>query len=597
MKLLLVFILLCVTKVRLQEVQEASIEYKDQGFRKADFLAAATSTVADLAEIRSRLGLLLQQNKGSQVLQLITRYPAEVQETFDVQHSKARALAQTGQFLECEALLQTLMTRTTNKAHISIAQMTLGKVYVALRRFTDGERMLSLVLQKDGNVAEAWLFLGKIYMTRDQDYARAKTNMVRAFELNPNDERIAFEYAMLLVHLNDAENAHRLFQHASVLNPSIDHKYLGKVYLHMKRPEWAVEEFRLAGAKIINYEALQETAHHLSTIPPQSSSAVNNDVAANVSQVNAVSSVSFASLSRKNDEQVPLTPFDEELFLLWADCEDHQQNRAIAHLLFDLVLEHNPKQSVAHLGKALALLGTGSGNFGALSACGLHQQSAIHHLQQAADLPLAQEALQFCVQEIHEAQQWRQIILRDFEYAYDEHSDKGSTNEVQEDETQDFNGDGQSVTEEKNSAWKAGVGDPSSESVPSLSPHTQPSTEPLPEPTAKASPYYQSHQQRQQQYQQQSHDVRRFEVSDEVEEGAGVMRSAWRWIQRVRRTLRDTLGSYWSRTSSVREGEGAQEENRVEEIEGRHERLIRMEQVRKQEVCCVLSFKMHTMFE
>ena len=78
------------------------------------------------------------------------------------------------------------------------------------------------------------------------------------------------------------------------------------------------------------------------------------------------------------------------------------------------MLAVEPDNGLAHAALGLLLLGTGARNFAAINACGLNQHEAMQHLQRAVQLNpeivRAQEALDFCREELESVEEWRRRV-------------------------------------------------------------------------------------------------------------------------------------------------------------------------------------------
>jgi tetratricopeptide (TPR) repeat protein len=91
------------------------------------------------------------------------------------------------------------------------------------------------------------LFTGKVYLIRDGDASTARQFLEKAVALDPNDERIQFEFGVALFQLDDRKEhdlGRKAFQSAEKLNPLIDRKLIGKIYQHYEHPDWAAEEYQ-----------------------------------------------------------------------------------------------------------------------------------------------------------------------------------------------------------------------------------------------------------------------------------------------------------------------------------------------------------------
>lgn len=332
--------------------------------------------------ILDSLTRLLRNNQGQEVLAHIASFPSDLQELFDIAHCKARALAQVGRYLDSEEVLRRLIddAQVDDENRFS-AQLTLAKLCVALRRFDEAAAALRQLLERQPTNAEAWLYLGKVYLQQPEpNVARAKDCLARAVQLNHVDERTAFEYALVLVQQGDAAGAREAFELAARFNPAIDHKYLARIYVHLQRVDWAAGECRLANS----------TKTRGST--PATSPAA--------------------------------TQLDEAFHLLWARAEDLEGFSERAIELYRLVLQQSPRNVAALVARGLLLLGLGAGSNGAPLTCGLRQDEALQHFRLAlslndgsdaheALLSRVRQAVAFCRDETREADAWRIVVDRD----------------------------------------------------------------------------------------------------------------------------------------------------------------------------------------
>jgi tetratricopeptide (TPR) repeat protein len=83
--------------------------------------------------------------------------------------------------------------------------------------------------------------LAKIALRKDSNTQKAQYYLSRAWQSNDQDANIAFEWGMILLYDSEYSEAKRWFETAERLNPSIDHKLLGKIYHHYKLYNWAAE--------------------------------------------------------------------------------------------------------------------------------------------------------------------------------------------------------------------------------------------------------------------------------------------------------------------------------------------------------------------
>ena len=271
-----------------------------------------------------------------------------------MQINLGRAFVQLGRTTEGERVLHQVHLDPDSVTAGRDARLLLGKLYMQSQHMDRADAMFTAALQEDPHNAAAMAGLGKVLLVRDSDVGGARVHMVKAHQLNPNDEMILFELGMVLFYSDQHEEGKAAFDRAAEINPSLDLSIIGRVYLHYQHQDWAevvLDEYYL--------RATQESA---------------------------------------------VSPVDSTTLLLLAETKDFMGKPAAAHALYTSVLAVEPDNGLAHAALGLLLLGTGARNFAAINACGLNQHEAMQHLQRAVQLNpeivRAQEALDFCREEL-----------------------------------------------------------------------------------------------------------------------------------------------------------------------------------------------------
>lgn len=327
---------------------------------------------------------MLRQGKVSDVLSTLHALPPDLQTSVDVRINMARAYLQQGNAAQAEKIL----VQTVNDFPDSIeALISISKLLMHLQRWPEVQKYLSQALEVQKDNHEVILLLGKLFYIRDKDGDKARRYLERARDLRPDDENVHFELGMILFSVGEHDQGRQCFQEAERLNPAMDRKVLGKIYLHYKQYECALEEFE----------------KHLQV--SQSRGGLKPDV---------------------------------ESMLLLAECNDLLGNPQSALNIHREILELEPNNALSHAAIGLLLLGTSSRNFAAVNACGLNHEEALLHLRraQAIDPNLKQvtDAINFCKLEFTEVLQWRQSLG-------DEYRDRfGDRDEDQDSDEEERNG-------------------------------------------------------------------------------------------------------------------------------------------------------------
>ena len=166
-------------------------------------------------------GLLDKRTRAQDVVNTILELPYEQSSTVPYQLQLARAFLQVGRSKEAEIIL--LQCYEESPSYVEVARL-LGSYYVQGQRWNEAEMYLKRTITMDPSNWKALAGLGKIYLIRDEDKYLARNYLQEAVHLQPNDENLLFEYAMILFHFEDHLPARHALQAAENLNPVIDHK-------------------------------------------------------------------------------------------------------------------------------------------------------------------------------------------------------------------------------------------------------------------------------------------------------------------------------------------------------------------------------------
>ena len=159
--------------------------------------------------------------KAQEVLSALQQLPLTESSKVPYQIQLARAYVQVGRSKEAEIIL--LQCSNDDPTSVDAVRL-LGSYYVQTQKWNDAEKFLSRALSMDPKNWKALAGLGKIYLIRDDDKIRARIHLNEAVRIQPNDENLLFEYAMILFHFDDHLPAKIAVQAAEKLNPQIDHK-------------------------------------------------------------------------------------------------------------------------------------------------------------------------------------------------------------------------------------------------------------------------------------------------------------------------------------------------------------------------------------
>ena len=237
------------TEVIEQELVESEIEVIDADTPSETFvldfteIAAEVIDVADFAPpteaaaaaeaeaeekaaqdqlLLSELNAKLDKGKNADgVLRIIDELSPEVKSILPYQICLARAYVQVGRADEAEEILLSLTN--SNPTDLESHRL-LGSYYVQKQRYNEAEAYLSRAVYLDPLNWKAMAGLGKVFLLRDDNKIKAREYLSEAVSLEPNDENLRFELAMILFHFDDHSEAKDALDAAEILNPNIDHK-------------------------------------------------------------------------------------------------------------------------------------------------------------------------------------------------------------------------------------------------------------------------------------------------------------------------------------------------------------------------------------
>eukprot|EP01041_Mallomonas_annulata_P001215 gene1215-2365_t len=316
----------------------------------ADYTIANTSNDLDwIPAIED----LIRKGNGVDALAIIDPILKNNPNDLDAKVYKARCYGLLGKFDESEYILKSVLKEDKSfvKAIISLGNLCNQKL-----RWNEAEMYFQDVrnLDKDNYVALSGL--AKVWLNRDSDVVKAKEYLALAHQINPKDERVIFDLAMVYFYNDEFESGKEAFDKAGAINPTIDHKLIARVYLFYRKYKWAVERLK----------------KHIDR------------------------------LKQNVDESQLQVQHDTQAELILAECLDVLGYGQDAIALYQGVIDREPSNALAH---------------GALvHACGLNQEEAMTHLRIALSLDpsikAASEALESCRQEIAKVKQWREIVNR-----------------------------------------------------------------------------------------------------------------------------------------------------------------------------------------
>ena len=305
------------------------------------------------------LNNLVNEGKSTEAYKIIVNLNKPIPD--NIKLLEARVLVQLGQPKEGEELLHQIIKKSSNLRIQSEARITLGKLYIRLQKWDEAEEILSFTYKNDSqnnmtNELKSIIlnYLAKISITRDSDPIQAITLLNRAIQFNPNDYNLYFELAMSQLYNNETINAKKSFQIAETLNHNIDHKLIGKIYLHYNDLYSAIEEFQKILKKFLtNKEILSEKSN------------ISDNLSLNLNSENIIKPIEF----------------DGESILLLAQSYELINKQNNAKEIYKLIIKYEIYNAFAHLNYGLLLLGVGSYNYGAINACGSKDSKlAIKHL-------------------------------------------------------------------------------------------------------------------------------------------------------------------------------------------------------------------------
>ena len=184
--------------------------------------AAAEEKAAQDQLLLNELNAKLDKGKNADaVMRAIDELSLEVRSTLPYQTCLARAYVQVGRADEAEEILLSLTNG--NPADLESHRL-LGSYYVQKQRYNEAEAYLSRAVDLDPLNWKALAGLGKVFLLRDDDKIRAREHLAKAVSIEPNDENLRFELAMILFHFDDHSEAKDALDTAESLNPNIDHK-------------------------------------------------------------------------------------------------------------------------------------------------------------------------------------------------------------------------------------------------------------------------------------------------------------------------------------------------------------------------------------
>lgn len=303
---------------------------------------------------------MIKSGEASKVISLIEQdIDANYTLSSEVMVILARSYATTGRLEKGEEVLMSILEQDENCLNASI---TLSKIYIQRKQWRQADALLKNVLIIDEFNSQALVQLSKVFIGQYGNVDKAIELVKKAVSINPNDERAHFELGMLYFQLNEHQLGKDEFDLAARLNPTMDFKLLGRVYLHFNHIDWAAD-------------ALQK-------------------------------SIDRAIMEDKKP--------DSETLILLAECRDVLGSPEEAMSIYEDLLQREPSNALAHAGKGLLLLGISSRNYGAIHACGLNQEDAVKHLNMAVTIDYnikpAVAALHFCYEEFGETKSWRNIV-------------------------------------------------------------------------------------------------------------------------------------------------------------------------------------------
>lgn len=142
-------------------------------------------------------------------------------------------------------------TRRNGSQSSCAAEMLLGKLYFMTERLKDSQEILNACVDtsdfqslEPDQKSTAYGLLAKIAWRNDNDLEKAQYLLHRAWQINNQDASVAFELGMALLYDSQHQDAREWFIVAETLNPSIDHKLLGKIYHFYELYDWAADSLQ-----------------------------------------------------------------------------------------------------------------------------------------------------------------------------------------------------------------------------------------------------------------------------------------------------------------------------------------------------------------
>ena len=176
----------------------------------------------DFEALLQHLNGLLEKGKlANEVIDILNNVPLEIAATLSYQIILARSYVQVGRHDEAEHILQILVRDYPSSAE---ASRLLGSYYVQKQRFNEAEKYFRDAIDLEPENWKALAGLGKVFLLRDDNKTVANDFIQAAVNIEPGDENLRFELAMVLFHFHDHRPAKEALESAEQLNSDIDHK-------------------------------------------------------------------------------------------------------------------------------------------------------------------------------------------------------------------------------------------------------------------------------------------------------------------------------------------------------------------------------------
>jgi tetratricopeptide (TPR) repeat protein len=285
---------------------------------------------------------LLDQGNATQALEIFTTMSESEQNEYETQIQYARALGQRRQMDEAmDVLNNQIKTRSSLNLPTYEAHLLKARVHIMAEQWTAAKALLIKIMQTapdDAMDAESFTFLyGSLakVVNYEGDHENAKELLIKAWNYDTKDPKVAFDLGMVLMALGEYEEGKHWFDLVETMNKNLDHKLLGKIFYHYQQFEACYSEFK----KVVD--------------------------------------------SNPNDP-------DANIFL--AETSEILGYPEDAYSYYLRTIELEPHNVLAHVGIGLLLLGTGSSNYGAIQACGSESaEEAIQHLSLALKIDSSNE--------------------------------------------------------------------------------------------------------------------------------------------------------------------------------------------------------------